>query len=94
MHGRAHFCTVPLNVAPFVWGWPSRLLRRMRDAGTDVILIGRYLPGDVGTTGIDTLEDLAQVPDTFTGYFWTNRIEEIGPAARRRWPRRESGLIK
>lgn len=78
---------VPLNVAPFVWGWPNRFLRRMRDAGTDVILIGRYSPGDVGTTGIDTLEDLAEVPDTFTGYIWTNRIETIGPAARRRWPR-------
>jgi glycerophosphoryl diester phosphodiesterase len=77
---------VPLNVAPFVWGWPNLFLRRMRDAGTDVILIGPYTAGDAGTSGVDSAEELAQVPDTFVGYIWTNRIEEIGPATRRRWP--------
>ena len=36
-----------------------------------------YAPGDPGTAGIDTLEDLAAVPASFRGYLWTNRIELI-----------------
>lgn len=71
---------LPLNVAPFVWGWPNLFLRRLHDAGSDVILLGPYGAGDPGTAGIDTLEQLAQVPDAFVGYLWTNRIEVIGPA--------------
>lgn len=73
---------VPLNVAPFLWGWPNLFLQRLGDAGSEVILLGPYAPGDPGTAGIDTLEQLAQVPEQFTGYLWTNRIELIGPALR------------
>jgi glycerophosphoryl diester phosphodiesterase len=71
---------VPLNVAPFLWGWPNLFLERIRNAGSEVILLGPYEAGDPGTAGIDTLEQLAQVPDSFDGYLWTNRIEIIGPA--------------
>lgn len=71
---------VPLNVAPFVWGWPNLFLERMRNAGSQVILLGPTSVGDPATAGIDTLEQLAQVPDAFDGYLWTNRIEIIGPA--------------
>lgn len=71
---------VPLNVAPFVWGWPNLFLERIRNAGSEVILLGPYGAGDPGTAGIDTLEQLAQVPAGFDGYLWTNRIEIIGPA--------------
>lgn len=71
---------VPLNVAPFLWGWPNLFLERIRNAGSQVILMGPYEAGDSGTAGIDTLEQLAQVPESFEGYIWTNRIELIGPA--------------
>ncbi len=76
---------LPINVAPFVWGWPNLFLARLRDAGTSVILLGPYAAGDPGTAGIDTPELLAQVPDTFTGYIWTNKIESIGPLARQKF---------
>ena len=46
-----------------------------------MILLGPYTSGDPGTAGIDTPELLAQVPDNFTGYLWTNKIETIGPHA-------------
>jgi len=72
---------VPLNVAPFLWGWPNLFLQRLHDAGSEVILLGPYAAGDPGTAGIDTLEELAGVPRDFVGYIWTNRIEIIGPAA-------------
>lgn len=76
---------MPINVAPFLWGWPDLFLKRLSDAGTEVILLGPYGAGDPGTAGIDTPEQLAQVPDGFTGYIWTNKIETIGPLANARF---------
>lgn len=73
---------LPINVAPWVWGWPNLFLERMRNAGSQVILLGPYGAGDQGTAGIDTLDQLAQVPAAFDGYIWTNKIELIGPALR------------
>jgi glycerophosphoryl diester phosphodiesterase len=71
---------VPVNVAGWLWGWPNLFLQRLRDNGSEVILLGPY--GDPGTAGIDDLETLSQVPPEFSGYLWTNRIEIIGPAVR------------
>jgi glycerophosphoryl diester phosphodiesterase len=71
---------VPINAAPLLWGWPNLFLRRLSDAGSEVVLTGPYSPGDPGTAGIDSLETLAMVPADFTGYLWTNRIELVGPA--------------
>ena len=71
---------IPINVAPFLWGWPNLLLTRLGDAGSEVILLGPYGTGDPGTAGIDDIVTLEQVPGDFSGYVWTNRIEVIGPA--------------
>lgn len=71
---------VPINVAPWLWGWPNLLQQRLADVGSEVILLGPYGAGDPGTAGIDDIETLAQVPRDFDGYVWTNRIEIIGPA--------------
>lgn len=73
---------LPINVAPFVWGWPNLLQERMRSVGSEIILLGPFGAGDPGTAGIDDLETLAQVPVDFDGYVWTNRIELIGPAVK------------
>ncbi len=70
---------VPINLAPFLWGWPNLFLERVRAAGSQVILLGPYGAGDPGTAGLDTPGDLAQVPTGFDGYIWTNAIELIGP---------------
>lgn len=72
---------VPINVAPFLWGWPNLFIERFTDAGTTIILTGPLDAGDTGTSGIDDAETLARVPDGFPGYIWTNVIERIGPAA-------------
>ncbi|MBJ3783950.1 glycerophosphodiester phosphodiesterase family protein [Devosia sediminis] len=71
---------VPINIAPFLWGWPNLIQQRMADAGSEIILLGPFGAGDPGTAGIDDVETLAQVPRDFHGYVWTNRIEVIGPA--------------
>ena len=64
-------------------GAVSLSLQRLRAAGSAIVLLGPYEAGDVGSAGIDTLEQLAQVPGGFDGHVWTNRIEVIGPALRR-----------
>lgn len=73
------FVLVPINVAPWLWGWPNLFQQRMREAGSEIILLGPLETGDPGTAGIDDAETLAAVPVDFSGYVWTNRIERIGP---------------
>ncbi len=73
---------VPINFAWALWGWRNLFLERMRQNGSEVILLGPYNSGDPGTGGIDDLETLAEVPPSFDGYIWTNRIELVGPAVR------------
>lgn len=70
---------VPLDIAPWLWGWPNLLTQRLREVGSEVALVGPM--GEGGTTSIDTLEHLALVPKDFSGYVWTDKIEVIGPAA-------------
>jgi glycerophosphoryl diester phosphodiesterase len=74
---------VPINVAPWLWGWPNRFQRRLADAGSEIILIGPYTSGDPGTAGIDEIALLEDIPADFSGHIWTNRIEIIGPALKR-----------
>jgi len=69
---------VPLNVGPFVWGWPHRFVRRMESAGTDVVLFGDY-DGRRLSVGIDDAATLASVPNGYSGYIWTDKIEVVGP---------------
>ena len=66
---------VPANYAFLLWGWPERFYQRMRSARSDVILLGHYEAGDVGTSGIDQPADWDLVPKGFPGFIWTNRIE-------------------
>ncbi len=73
---------MPINVAPWMWGWPNLFVQRMQSVGSQVILLGAFEAGDPGTSGIDTVEELAKVPFGFDGYLWTNKIEVIGPAVK------------
>jgi glycerophosphoryl diester phosphodiesterase len=75
---------VPSNLTWAVWGWPHKFTRRMEEAGSTVIMLGPFTSGDIGSTGIDSIADLDQIPDNFAGYVWTNRIELIGPELRKR----------
>ena len=73
---------VPANYAWMMWGWPYRFADRMRDAGSEIILLGPYEGGGF-TSGIDHAEQVRLVPQYFDGYVWTNRIETIGPLLNR-----------
>jgi glycerophosphoryl diester phosphodiesterase len=76
---------VPANVAPWLWGWPNRLLQRMEGVGTRVVLIGDY-GGEGYSQGLDEPARLATLPSDYSGGIWTDRIDLIGPAARKRSP--------
>jgi glycerophosphoryl diester phosphodiesterase len=78
---RGSLLTVPVNVAPWLWGWPNRLLQRMDRVGTRVVLIGDY-GGEGFSKGFDDPERLTELPAGYSGGIWTNRIDLIGPALR------------
>ncbi|MEI1252414.1 glycerophosphodiester phosphodiesterase family protein [Rhizobium aouanii] len=68
---------VPINIAPWLWGWPDRFLNRMADAGTEVFVLGPYRGSDF-STGIDDPAQLARLPEDYAAGIWTNEIEAIG----------------
>jgi len=72
---------VPLNYTGLAWGWPNTFVARMAEVNSEVFAMGPYGDG-YGTTGVDTLELLNQLPTDYTGGIMTDRIEVIGKAAR------------
>ncbi|QPC44536.1 glycerophosphodiester phosphodiesterase [Kaustia mangrovi] len=73
---------LPVNIAPWLWGWPDRLVGRMRSVGSSVFLLGPYGGGGF-STGIDTAEDIARIPDGYAGGVWTNEIETVAGTLRK-----------
>jgi glycerophosphoryl diester phosphodiesterase len=72
---------LPANIAPWIWGYPHKLMARMQAAGTQVFVTGDL--DDTGfSSGVDSPEALAGLPKGFAGGVWTNRIEVIGPLAK------------
>ncbi|MBO9354247.1 glycerophosphodiester phosphodiesterase [Bordetella petrii] len=67
---------VPINVAPWLWGWPGRFLNRMDSAGSTVFVVGPYGGGDF-STGMDSAEDLSRLPEHYSGGILTNEIEMV-----------------
>jgi glycerophosphoryl diester phosphodiesterase len=77
---RERMMLVPVNIAPWLWGWPDRFMARMKSARTAVFILGSH-DGSF-STGIDAAEDLSRLPKPFSGGIWTNKIEVLGPLLR------------
>jgi glycerophosphoryl diester phosphodiesterase len=73
---------VPVNYAPWLWGWPDRFLNRMAAVNGTVFVLGPYHGGEF-STGIDDAEAFQQLPDNYSGGIWTNEIETIARLAGR-----------
>lgn len=73
---RNQIIAVPINYAPFLWGWPLRFQERMAAHNSKIILVGPYT-GSSRIIGIDTPALLNRVPEGFNGYIWTNEIDQI-----------------
>jgi glycerophosphoryl diester phosphodiesterase len=74
---------VPINIAPWLWGWPDRFLKRMSQVNSEVFALGPYGGGNF-STGIDTPEDLARLPTNYSGGVWTNEVELVAGALKQR----------
>jgi glycerophosphoryl diester phosphodiesterase len=69
---------VPLNVAPWLWGWPHRFLARMQGVGAHVFVAGPW-EGEGFSRGLDLAQEFQALPKGFGGGIWTNRIDRLGP---------------
>jgi glycerophosphoryl diester phosphodiesterase len=65
---------IPVNVAPWLWGWPDKFMNRMTLAGTFTIAMGPY-PANEISPGLDTREMLDKLPATYSGGIWTNQVD-------------------
>jgi glycerophosphoryl diester phosphodiesterase len=70
---------VPINVAPFLWGWPNRFMDRMHANGSSIVVLGEFGSREI-SPGLDTLEDFARLPASYDGGIWTNDVELIRSA--------------
>ena len=66
---------ITIGYAKFLWGWPNKFIERMDAVHTKVVLVEG---GGKWSEGFDTLESLARIPDGYTGYVWTERIDRVG----------------
>jgi glycerophosphoryl diester phosphodiesterase len=71
---------VPLNVAPWMWGWPDRFLDRMEEAGSEVFLLAPFRRGQGFSEGIDEPALLERLPSGYSGGIWTDAVDLIAPA--------------
>ena len=69
---------VPINVAPWLWGWPNHFLDRMMSVDSEVFAIGPYHGGDF-STGLDKPDDLVRLPRGYVGGLMTNEVEIVAP---------------
>lgn len=73
---------VPINYRYLMWGWPDRFERRLQNVGSRSMLVGPLRDGSVG--GVDTHDDIDNIPRSYRGIVWTNKIELVGPEIKRR----------
>ena len=68
---------VPQNYTWLYWGWPRKTALRFQRESIPILLVGP-LGGE--HEGIDTLEQLAEIPNDYQGWIMTDAIEIVGPA--------------
>ncbi|MEM6806999.1 MAG: glycerophosphodiester phosphodiesterase family protein [Bacteroidota bacterium] len=74
--------TIPSNIAPWLWGWPYKFSQRIDAVNSEVVLLGPY-GGQGFSTPFDEVEKALQLPENYSGYIWTDRIEILGPALKK-----------
>jgi glycerophosphoryl diester phosphodiesterase len=72
---------IPINYAPWLWGWPNRFLQRMMAANTDIFLLGDYA-SEGFSRGLDDLESIRRLSGDYSGGIWTDRIDLVGPVVK------------
>ena len=67
---------LPHRYGRLLWGWPNLFVERMRAADTRVVLVAGDGPW---SAGFDRPADLEAVPEGWSGWLWTNRVDAITP---------------
>lgn len=70
---------VPGDYAWLLWGWPNRFIRRMQSVGSEVYAGGRMDLQLKSVEGLDTRDQLEELPAPWRAGIFTDRIEVIGP---------------
>jgi glycerophosphoryl diester phosphodiesterase len=68
---------VPINVAPWLWGWDRVLLDRFAAVDAELYVIGPYTGG--WSDGLDDPADLARLPAGYAGGISTDTIDLVAP---------------
>ncbi len=79
---RGGVLVIPINYQWPMWGWPNRLIARMKSVGARVIIMGPYESGKANE-GLSDINDLGRIPASFNGYVWVEDIMAVGPALQR-----------
>ena len=66
---------IPIDYAPYFWGWPKLFVSRMNKVNTSVILIDM---SHGHTDGIDDIEIVEELAEDYRGIIWTDKIEQVG----------------
>ncbi|OGS53324.1 MAG: hypothetical protein A3J40_10995 [Erythrobacter sp. RIFCSPHIGHO2_12_FULL_63_10] len=69
---------VPLDYQWAFWGWPNRMIARMEQYDTRIVVIGAQDEGD--PTGLSLPEELGEIPASFNGYVWVDDSFAVIPA--------------
>lgn len=83
---------VPVNIAPWLWGWPNLFMERMRSSGSSIVVVGAFNGGNF-TRGLDNVEDLSRLPGNFDGGIWTNDLELVISTLRKTSDRKQDSSL-
>ncbi len=80
---------VPFNYRKLAWGWPNLFAERLRAVNSQLLLVGIYeRHSDKPGMNMVNSDELAALPQDYSGAVFADRMEIIGPAARSRgWVR-------
>jgi glycerophosphoryl diester phosphodiesterase len=70
---------LPQRYGRLLWGWPNLFVERMRAVDTRVVLVAGDGPW---SEGFDQPEDVAALPERWSGWIWTNRTDVLAPLLR------------
>ncbi|MEM7360208.1 MAG: glycerophosphodiester phosphodiesterase family protein [Pseudomonadota bacterium] len=65
---------IPIDYAPYFWGWPRLFVSRMHNANSQVILLDM---SHGHTDGIDDPDLVHSLAPDFRGIIWTDKIEQL-----------------
>ncbi len=64
-----------------LWGYPNRFFARMAESNTRLIVADSVVDGKI--KGLSEPSQYGDIAESYKGYIWIDKIEELGPALKR-----------